>query len=120
MKALRTSENVPSRFVLPFRDGQRRPISWHVLLWIGANHHSCLITDLSLGGARIQLDVSLEPGTEVKIEIPDLCNFEGKVAWYKDANLGIQFTTRPERVRSSLGIIARALDLGDETEGAAS
>ncbi len=98
-----------------FRDGPRRPLRWEASLGEGDNRHPCTILNLSLGGAKIQLETALEPGTIVRLEIPDLCVLEGQASWYRYGCLGIQFSTSPRQVLSLLGDKARALDLEGRT-----
>ena len=61
------------------------------------------------------MDTSLEPGITVRLEIPDLCILEGRLAWNKLGSVGIQFTTKPNEVRSLLGAKAKDLDLDSKT-----
>lgn len=110
MKSVRTSQKMAEDISLPFRDGQRRPVRWAARIWDGDVQIPCTIVNLSLGGAQIQLDAPLDCGANVRLDIPELCSFEGQTAWHKDGRIGIQFTTNPAKVRSSLGVMAKAFD----------
>lgn len=90
------------------------------MLWAASLHnddkeYACAIVNLSLGGAKIELNTPLEPGTGIRLEIPDLCILEGRLAWNKHGYVGIQFTTKPNEVRLMLGAKAKALDLDGKT-----
>lgn len=106
-----------SKNVSHFRDAPRRPLRWKASLWEGDNQHPCTILDLSIGGTKVQMETPLEPGTSVRLEIPDLCVLEGQASWYKYGCLGVQFSTSPHDVRSLLGAKAGALDLDGRTGG---
>ena len=111
MRALRVTE-----VNYKFRDGPRRPLRWKVSLWDGDIQYPCTMLDLSIGGAKVQLTTPLEPGNSVRLEIIDLCIIEGRASWNKYSFVGIQFTTKPDEVRSLLGEKAKALRL-DEDKG---
>lgn len=84
-------------------------------LWNDEDEQACALVNISLGGAKVQLDTSLEPGIEIRLELPKLCTLEGRLAWNKLGCVGIQFTTTPREVRFGLGAKARAIDLDGKT-----
>lgn len=98
-----------------YRDGPRRSLLLAASLWSGEKEYACAILNLSLGGAKVQLDAPLEVGIEVRLEIPDLCILDGRLAWNRLGCIGIQFTTKPDEARLLLGDKARDLDLDGKT-----
>ena len=50
-----------------------------------------LVTDLSIGGCGIELDIELEPGSRVWVKLPGLENLPARVAWADGARAGLSF-----------------------------
>lgn len=99
------NNNIPQ-----FRDGARAPLRWKASLWKGDVQYDCVVLNLSLGGAKIQVDLPIERGTVIKLDVPELCTLEGEACWHDFGCLGIKFAA-PENVRSQLGEKVKALGL---------
>lgn len=50
-----------------------------------------LVTDLSVGGCGIELDVELETGGRVWLKLPGLESLPARVAWTADGRAGLEF-----------------------------
>jgi CheY-like chemotaxis protein len=69
------------------------------------------ILDLSRGGARFDLGISLEPGrkVEIAVEVPGLdapLRLEGEIRWSKEGALGVQFSElTPAQMQQLEGVL---------------
>lgn len=93
------------------RHGSRGSALWQARLRVGADSYSCRVYDISLTGANIWIEETLEPGTALKLDIDQVGVIRGKVAWANAARMGITFTSDEEEVRYLLGPRGRRLGL---------
>lgn len=97
------------------RDGERRNLSRRRLLWLGRMKYGeyvfdCRVFDLSLGGAKVELDLPLKRGTLVTLQIPDVGIMVAKVAWSRDGKMALAFSEGTAAIRKKLA--AKAAKLG--------
>jgi hypothetical protein len=58
---------------------------------------SCMVLNLSPGGASIQCDDTLPDGVPVVLYVDSVGRFEGIVTWIKEADHGISFHSSPQK-----------------------
>lgn len=96
-------------------ESERRNLGRRRLLWPGRMKYGgysfdCRIFDLSLGGAKVELDLPLKRGTLVTLQIPDVGLMVAKVAWSRDGKMALAFLEGTAAVRRKLA--AKAAKLG--------
>jgi hypothetical protein len=80
------------------RGAGRAPLAFPAKLALSDGNFNCVLEDLSLGGARISCDRSIEPGREIWLKF-DRYNVFGTSAWFHDGECGIEFEERiPKRI----------------------
>ncbi len=97
------------------RDSERRNLGRRRLLWLGRLKYSdysfdCRVFDLSLGGAKVELDLPLKRGTMVTLQIPEVGIMVAKVAWSRDGKMALAFSEGTAAIRKKLA--AKAAKLG--------
>ncbi len=85
------------------RQSVRRAVLWSGDLHYGDYDFRCQIWDVSLGGAKVRVDVPLAIGAEVKITLGRYGKFKGHVAWQNDTELGLKFEGDPQVIRDIFG-----------------
>ncbi len=85
------------------RKGARGSALWEGRVRDGADNYRCRVYDFSLTGAKVWIDEVLEPGTVVKLDIDQIGVIRGRVAWAKQDQMGIEFTSDADEVRYLLG-----------------
>lgn len=78
---------------------RRRSVLWPAQLLVGQHEFKCQIWNMSLGGARIRLDMPIKEGTEVTLFIAGRGAIPSKVRWFRNAAAGLSFGLPPEEVR---------------------
>ena len=78
---------------------RRRSILWPARLHVGRHVFPCQIWNLSLGGARLRVDLPLKEGANVVLDMPGRGRIPAIVAWTGNAQIGLAFDMPPERVR---------------------
>jgi len=90
------------------KDAEKRQTARRAVLWGGDLHYGdydfrCQIWDVSLGGAKVRIDVPLAIGSEVKITLGRYGKFKGHVAWRNDKEMGLKFEGDPQVIRDIFG-----------------
>ncbi|MBL4837893.1 MAG: PilZ domain-containing protein [Kordiimonadaceae bacterium] len=70
---------------------QRRSILWPAKLILGRHTISCQIWNLSLGGARIRVDLPIKEGTELILSIEGRGDISSVVVWVEEDATGLDF-----------------------------
>lgn len=97
------------------KGSERRILSRRRLLWLGRMKYGeysfdCRVFDLSLGGAKVELDLPLKRGTLVTLQIPEVGIMVAKVAWSRDGKMALAFSEGTAAIRKKLA--AKAAKLG--------
>lgn len=97
------------------KGSERRILSRRRLLWLGRLKYGefafdCRVFDLSLGGAKVELDLPLKRGTLVTLQIPDVGIMVANVAWARDGKMALAFSEGTAAIRKKLA--AKAAKLG--------
>lgn len=97
------------------KGSERRTLSRRRLLWLGRLKYGdfsfdCRVFDLSLGGAKVELDLPLKRGTLVTLQIPDVGIMVANIAWARDGQMALAFSEGTAAIRKKLA--AKAAKLG--------
>lgn len=97
------------------RDFRRRSVLWPAKLIIGEHEFSCQVWNLSLGGARVRMDLPIQEGTNVKLWVADRGEIDALVVWSKEGSLGLDFCVGAEVVRRMFEDRLHILGLDEDT-----
>lgn len=97
------------------RQFKRRSVLWPAKMRVGKHELSCQIWNLSLGGARVKVDLPLQEGVEVIISLAGRGEIPATVAWAKGELLGIAFDVGAEVIRRMFEDRLHVLGLGDDS-----
>lgn len=79
----------------------------------GLSPLTCLIEDISVGGAKVHLRQELDrhvKGQGVVLHLESYGKFEGKIAWIKGERVGLRFNDNPEKTAEALiGLLSYAV-----------
>lgn len=78
---------------------RRRSVLWPASLKVGRHNFSCQIWNMSLGGARIRLDMPIKEGAKVTLTIAGRGDIPSKVRWFENNAAGLEFSIAPHEVR---------------------
>jgi len=101
-------------------DSSARTLRRRVVLWpahVIVNNHKfpCQIRNLSLGGAKIKLDLPLKDGAKLNLEVPSKgISFRCEVVWQAEDTIGLIFLESKRQVRETFGGQADILGLADD------
>jgi len=106
-------ENTGTRESRYFR---RRSVLWPAKIIVGTHELSCQIWNLSLGGARVRMDLPIQEGTDVTLSISDRGELAAKVAWARGGSLGLDFTVSADVIKTMFEDRLHILGLDEEAE----
>lgn len=98
------------------RDFRRRSVLWPGKILIGRHELSCQVWNLSLGGARVRIDLPIQEGTAVKLFVKGRGELPAEVIWSEDGSLGLEFKTGAEVVRRMFKDRLHVLGLDETSE----
>jgi len=78
---------------------RRRSVLWPAKILIGKHELACQVWNLSLGGARVRIDLPIQEGTKVTLSVAGRGEMAASVAWSVDGSLGLDFLVSPEVVK---------------------
>ena len=90
-KAHKKQQKPDSQNAGEHRDFRRRSVLWPAKILVGTHELSCQIWNLSLGGARVRIDLPIQEGAQVKLSIADRGELPATIAWSSDGSLGLDF-----------------------------
>ena len=99
---------------LDHRRHRRRSVLWPAKLTVGKHTVSCQIWNLSLGGARVRVDLPLKEGSEIILSVADRGDIPCVVAWARDASLGIAFKVPEDHIRKMFADRLHVLGLEED------
>lgn len=91
------------------RKHNRRTIIQSAMLRTGGFEFDCTAYDISLGGVRLKVDVPIEEGASVFVQLKNKLIQTARVIWSADGFLGLHFQENPEKVKAGLGTLANGL-----------
>lgn len=95
--ALATVAAEPAVQPIEAREERRRHILWSGVLQTARGPCSCLVVDISSGGARLSAAAVVEIGQAVTLVVTGLGLFRGTVIWSEAGNIGIRFAPEAGR-----------------------
>lgn len=83
------------------RNFVRRSVLWPAQLTINDHEFSCQIWNLSLGGARVRVDLPFKEGTDVILSLPNKSDTDirARIAWQQGEAMGLIFLVPDHEVR---------------------
>ena len=96
------------------RRHRRRSVLWPAKLTVGKHTVSCQIWNLSLGGARVRVDLPLKEGSEIILTVSDRGDIPANVAWTQGESLGVRFDVSEEVIRKMFADRLHVLGLDDD------
>jgi len=78
---------------------KRRSVLWPAKIRVGKHELSCQIWNLSLGGARVRVDLPLQDGVEIELVMTGRGEIPATVAWAKGELLGVAFNVGPDVIK---------------------
>jgi len=91
------------------RKNNRRTVVQPVTLGVGSFDFDCTAYDISLGGIRVKVDMSIEQGSGVCVQLRNKMKQTARVIWSADGFMGLSFVQNPDSVKVGLGSIANGL-----------
>lgn len=82
---------------------ERKNVFWKARLVLPEGAISCVIYDLSMGGARVRLVAQLQKQQRVRLDIDKLSPLNAEVVWLGIGMIGIRFTDDPAFIGRTLG-----------------
>ncbi|MCJ9429925.1 PilZ domain-containing protein [Kordiimonas marina] len=96
------------------RTHRRRSVLWPAVLTVGRHEFNCQIWNMSLGGARIRVDLPLEHGSSVTLSIAGRDAVPAEVVWHRGDALGVAFRVPPHTIKRMFADRLHVLGLDDE------
>jgi len=78
---------------------QGRSILWPATIRVSSHEFHCQIWNMSLGGARVRLDVPLREGAELYLSVLSRDEIPAKVVWTDNESIGLEFQVDLEAVK---------------------
>lgn len=78
------------------RSDDRLDVIWKATMVVDDNSYECEVCDVSLAGTLVKVDAPLEQGMEVLLQIKELGDFAGSVAWKAGEKCGLTLHLGPD------------------------
>lgn len=98
------------------RHYQRRSVLWPARIRLNSHEITCQVWNLSLGGARVRIDLPVQTGTDVTLYISGRGEFPATVSWNRDNAMGLSFRCSSEKIQEAFADRAHILGLDGEDE----
>ena len=69
----------------------RQSVGWPARVTSGPKDLACTVSDLSVGGARVECAEAFRPWTVVTLHIENFGKFHARVVWVQAPHMGLQF-----------------------------
>ncbi len=79
---------------------RRRSVLWPAKITVGNHEFSCQVWNLSLGGARVRVDVPLRIGAEVTLSVMSRSAIPAVIAWTEEEALGLDFHADTDEIKT--------------------
>lgn len=97
------------------RSFKRRSVLWPAKLLIGRHTISCQIWNLSLGGARVRVDLPIQEGTELILSIEGRGELSAVVIWCEHEAMGLDFKVASSTIKRMFEDRLHILGLDEES-----
>ena len=92
------------------RKHNRRAVVLPAELNVDGKKINCIAYDVSLGGVRLKVDMSVKENAHVAVKIKDRLSEAAKVVWSAEGFVGLNFEASPAAVKAGLGGVATNLN----------
>lgn len=92
------------------RKHNRRAVVLPAELNVDGKKINCIAYDVSLGGVRLKVDMSVKENAHVAVKIKDRLSEAAKVVWSAEGFVGLNFEASPASVKAGLGGVATNLN----------
>lgn len=92
---------------------RRRSVLWPARLIVGSHEFRCQLWNMSVGGARIKIDVPLKAGTHVLLKVMGRADLPATIRWCEGEAVGLSFRISADEVRLLFMDRAQMLGLDD-------
>jgi len=100
------------------RTFRRRSVLWPAKLRCGKHEFAAQVWNVSLGGAKLRIDIPLKEGTDISILIPAKgVEIPAEIVWQSGELLGIYFSIDSDRIKAMFDHSAFIMGLEDIDEG---
>jgi hypothetical protein len=103
-----------SNDTLENRGFRRRSVLWPAKIIVNNHELACQVWNLSLGGARVRIDLPIQEGTSVKLAVKDRGELPAVVVWSREGSLGLDFKVADTVVRRMFKDRLHILGLDEE------
>ncbi len=94
---------------------QRRSVLWPAKLRLNSHEITCQVWNLSLGGARVRIDLPVQVGTDMMLYIAGRGELPVTVSWNREDSMGLSFRCSSAKIQETFADRAHILGL-DESE----
>ncbi len=109
-----TTQNMDDKsFINQGRTFNRRSVLWPAKLMINKHEIICQVRNLSLGGACVRIDIPIQVGTDLFLDIASRGIIPSAVCWNSDGGMGLTFQCRPEKIKEMFADRLHILGLDD-------
>lgn len=81
----------------------RKRVLWAARIEVSGRQHDCVVIDLSLGGAKLDLKAPVTQGDVVTLILERFGSFRAEVAWREEGSCGLRFVEDPQRIADLIG-----------------
>ena len=76
-----------------------RSVLWPAKVFVNLHEFSCQVSNFSLGGARLRIDLPLKEGTNVILSLPERGEIPATVVWVEGGLMGLEFNAEIDKIR---------------------
>lgn len=81
----------------------RKRVLWAARIEVSGRPYDCVVIDLSLGGAKLDLQAPVAQGDMVTLVLERFGSFRAEVAWREEGACGLRFVEDPQRIADLIG-----------------
>lgn len=93
---------------------QRRSVLWPAKIRVNSHEITCQVWNLSLGGARVRIDLPIQTATDVTLYISGRGEFPATVSWNRGNAMGLSFRCSAAKIQEAFADRAHVLGLDEE------
>ena len=81
----------------------RKRVLWAARIEAAGRQYDCVVVDLSLGGAKLDVAAPVAQGDAVTLILERFGSFRAEIAWRDDGSIGLRFAEDPQRIADLIG-----------------